>query len=55
MKDKARKRLKEHIGGHLYDFGLDKDVLNMHTLKPKKKKKATKTKKVKSDILRFRN
>lgn len=46
MKDKARKRLKEHIGGHLYDFGLDKDVLNMHTLKQTNKKKQQKQKKL---------
>lgn len=50
MKGKARKLLKEHIGGHLYDFRVDKDFLNTNTLQPKNEKE-----KVKSGILRFRN
>lgn len=45
MKDKARKLLKEHIGGHLNDFRVDKYFLNTNTLQPKKQKKKKERKK----------
>ena len=48
--------LKEHTGGHLYNFGVNEVFLHTHIHRAQpKEKKTTNNKDVKSGILRFRN